>query len=393
MSGAPPKSAAPASAPPRAASQATGTKASSAHSPSRPSGVQPQRLASPPAARRPGTAADADEAELEQHLVVGLLRDERPVRAAGSRAAAGRRSAPARPGRSARTPQAAARRTNRCRGRAGRGRRGRRRTRRSVAGSSSLRTDRASPARGRTTPGGSRARRCASESVPAVTATVTASVARTAPPPKAPTREPQTPAGRQPRDTDRGGSRERRRAMIPRPPAAIATAAKGPGQPPRAWIHARPTTRAIVATAARSCSPRNEPWRPAGATDELHGSPEHGHDGVRDDQLCERAEPFAAVEEGGGAQCERAELGELAGRRERGCAVRDRRDNDQECERRGRRQKPGRGQRPAGPEAQAGEHRSDERARRQPGRWRRSFRRLQHRCSGGRVSEEGTAGR
>ena len=160
-SGEPPKSAAPAIAPPMTASQPSGTYACSPHG-------------SPGRGRRPATTAwpiassdedeedrGADETELEQHLVEGLLRDQRAVlrrevvRRLVGEALAGvgevlrvvRRRQLALP---------AGAEPAGCRGR-----RGRRRRRRSAGGSSSPRTARASRAAGRTRTGGSRGRRCA----------------------------------------------------------------------------------------------------------------------------------------------------------------------------------------------------------------------------------------
>ena len=164
--GLPPKSAAPASAPARAASQAPARRRARSDSPPRPAQAGPQRVAHGEDAGGEEDGA-ADEAELEQHLVVGLLRDERVAargevarRLVGEALAGIGKVARVLLGRQLALPARAEHRpvekdaARRC-------------TQRSAAGSSSPRTGRELPPRDRTTPGGSRGRRSASrESLP-----------------------------------------------------------------------------------------------------------------------------------------------------------------------------------------------------------------------------------
>ncbi len=188
VSGAPPKSAAPASAPADAGEPRRRHVCELATRPARPAQAGSERAPHREQYRREEQGG-AGEAEFEEHLVVRLLRDQGAVaprevarRLVREALLCVRQITREVLRRKLALPAGAEQRAieeDACR----------RRTRRSSAGSSSPRTVLGAPAPGRTTAGESRARRCGVESVPAVTQIVTASVARTAPEPKAPARE------------------------------------------------------------------------------------------------------------------------------------------------------------------------------------------------------------
>ena len=227
---------------------------------SRAAGGSPPRRATHRERRAARAEHGSDEPELEEHLVVGLLRDERRRRLAGSSGAAGPRSARVRPAGSARTRPAAARRASRCRAPAGRGRRGRRCRRRSAAGSSSPRTGPASPAGGPN-------QDCRKPRSPSRSASVPAGRGDQRPrasPSSAGSREVAAPDCAIDQD-DRGGEVDTQQAGergaeddADARPATSPVIASTPGLP-GARAAARGRLRAaIVASAARSCSPMND---------------------------------------------------------------------------------------------------------------------------------------
>ena len=197
-----------------------------------------------------------------------------------------------------------------------------RRTRRSAAGSSSPRT---APGRlllrGRTTAWRKPSSPLRSASVPAVTATRDCERREERSAPKAPARELRIPASV-------ATARYRPRRLAREAPSEIAEAARDdrhgcerPRPAAAARCIARQTDRESHRRQRRRGRARRgtTPWRlPAPPTNPT-APQQHGDDGVRDDQLRERAQPCAAVEEGGGSECERAELERLAGRGEGGC--------------------------------------------------------------------------
>ena len=182
-------------------------------------------------------------------------------RPAGSSAPAGRGSARARRGGSVRIRRAAARPASPCRATGGRGRCGRRRRRRSGAGSSSRRTARVVSGRGPNHCWRKPRSPLRSAYVPAVTTTCDARASRRARPAagstrasastrrSAPRRGRAEQAGERRAEDDRRARPRRRRRAAARPAAA------------RRAARASPTTSIMVASAARSCSPRKDAWR------------------------------------------------------------------------------------------------------------------------------------
>ena len=147
--------------------------------------------------------------------------------------------------------------------------------------------------------------------------------------------------GTRPRGRGRAGSRATRRA--------IAEAAGDDRDERRSRARrrargrrARPTTSAIVASAARSCSPRNEPWRPPAPLTNPTRPRRPPRPRRRDDQLGERGEPLACRRgtrrrPGSARRTRRASRPTVNASAPFG----DRGRDDQKRERRGRREQPG----------------------------------------------------
>ena len=200
-----------------------------------------------------------------------------------------------------------------------------------------------------------------SESVPAVTATATASVARTARGRRLAPRE---------RESQHGGDREieaeqaRERRAERHAEAARDDRDERAGAPGRRVGHGSVRDRRrepSSPTAARSCSPRNEPWRPPAPPTKPTAPQKHRRTTVYATISSASAASRSRVSRNAAApSVSAANSASLPGRGQRGGSVRDRGADDQERERRGRRQQPGRRQRAPRPEAQAGEDRSHE---------------------------------
>ena len=151
--------------------------------------------------------------------------------------------------------------------------------------------------------------------------------------------------------------------------------ASSPGRRCAAWSRARPTASAIVESAARSCSPRNERLPAAGAADEADDAPATATAVYDDDQLGERR---TAAPRRRGTRRRRASA--RRARRASGRGDARRRRSRSRSRRSGARTRAvaassqRRRQRTAAPRAAARRARPSRAARRRPGRPRRSCR-------------------
>ena len=352
-SGEPPKSAAPAIAPPMHGEPAQ-----------RHVGLLAPRLARP---RPPAGDDRVADRQADEHEEDARPRRARARRApdprsaagsacrspAGSSAAAGRGSARARRGCTARSRRAAARPPSRCRRPGCRGRRGRRCRRRSAGGSSSRRTGPgvsgggpnqdwrkpSSALRSAVGPGRHRGADQHGDDDGAAA---------------------QVAAHERERDHRHGAeieaehARQRRAEDDPEPRRRRSRRARRPGgRRSRSKRYASPSTSAIVESAARSCSPMNDPCRlpplttnstaPQATATVQKATRNPARSANRRRVSTNAAAPSAST----------AKSDSLPGRRDGAGRVRDRADDDQQREGRDRAEQPGRGDAAAEPELAA----------------------------------------